>query len=129
MKQGQIEYLEQRKTETPHASTKQRARLEDSEKFTGKKNDKGSYLIDKENTIEFETWRADMESKLKTDAIIFDDENHMIAYIRFRTTQAAYDHIRTGIEDNTFKTTKKVLDNLETVYGDPHKVIRAEAEL
>jgi hypothetical protein len=129
MKQGQIEYLEQRKTETPRASAKQRARLEDPEKFTGKKNDKGSYLTDKENTIEFETWRADMESKLKTDAITFDDENHMIAYIGSRTTQAAYDHIRAGIEDNTFETTKEVLDNLETVYGDPHKAIRAEAEL
>jgi hypothetical protein len=79
MKQGQIEYLEQRKTETSRASTKQRARLEDPKKFTGKKNDKGSYLIDKENTIEFETWRADMESKLRTDAITFDDKNHMIA--------------------------------------------------
>jgi|HubBroStandDraft_2_1064218.scaffolds.fasta_scaffold09006_1 hypothetical protein len=131
MKQGQIEYLEQRKdkTETPRTSTKQRARLEDPEKFTGKKNDKGSYLTDKENTIEFEIWRADMESKLRTDAITFDDENHMIAYIGSRTTQAAYDHIRTGMEDNTFKTSKEVLDNLETVYGDPHKAIRAEAEL
>ena len=70
-----------------------------------------------------------MESKLKTDAIIFDDENHMIAYIGSRTTQVAYDHIRAGIEDNTFKTTKEVLDNLETVHGDLHKAIRAEAEL
>ena len=70
-----------------------------------------------------------MESKLRTDAITFDDKNHMIAYIGSRTTQAAYDHICTGMEDNTFGTYKDVLDALETVYRDPHKAIRAEAEL
>jgi hypothetical protein len=54
-----------------------------------------------------------MESKMKTDAITFDDENHMIAYIGSRTTQAAYDHIRAGIKDNTFKT------RLATVRSSP----------
>jgi predicted nuclease with TOPRIM domain len=131
MKQGQIEYLEQRKDriETPRTSTKQRARLEDPEKFTGKRSDKGNYLTDKEKEIKFEAWRADIESKLRTDEITFDDKNHMIAYIGSRTTQAAYDHIRTSIEDGAFKTPRETLDALETIYGDPHKAIRAEAEL
>jgi hypothetical protein len=131
-KQGTIEYLEQQNRKpsaTPSTSTdstsgnarntKGRARLEDPEKFSGKKDDQA----------EFDTWKSNIEAKLKIDSGLFDDENHKIFYVFSRTTYEAQDHIRDRINNDLFSTTKDVLKALEAVYGDPHKAIKAEAEL
>lgn len=128
-KQGTIEYLEQQRRQpsatlsaddTPNThSTKGRARLEDPEKFSGKKDDQ----------VEFETWKSNIESKLKIDSRLFDDENHKIFYVYSRTTSDAQGHIRDQVDNNIFKTAKDVVKALEAVYSDPHKAIKAEAEL
>ena len=50
MKQGQIEYLENRNSgNNPlgRNNNKQRAKLEDPDKFTSEKDDKGNYLTEK----------------------------------------------------------------------------------
>jgi hypothetical protein len=125
-KQGAIEYLEGQQRQSsvvssnPDASnTKNRAKLEDPDKFSGSKDCK----------IDFETWKSNIEAKLKVDDRSFDDENHKIFYICSRTTDAAQDHIRDRIDNDEFTTVKEVIRSLETIYGDPHKAIKAEAEL
>jgi hypothetical protein len=123
-KQGAIEYLEgqQRQSSVPPPDTfnpKNRAKLDDPDRFTG----------DKESKVEFDTWKSNIEAKLKVDGRSFDNENHKIFYVFSRTADAAQDHIRDRVDNEEFATTKEVLQALEVVYGDPHKAIKAEAEL
>ena len=100
-------------------NSKGRARLEDPDKFSGKKDDQ----------IEFDTWKSNIETKLKVDSPLFDDENHKIFYVFSRTSSEAQDQIRDRVDNDYFNTAKEVLKALEAVYGDPHKAIKAEAEL
>jgi hypothetical protein len=125
-KQGAIEYLEAQHRQpsvTPSASEvvsfKHRAKLDDPDRFTG----------DKESKVDFDTWKSNIEVKLKMDGRSFDNENHKILYVFSRTADAAQDHIRDRVDNDEFATTKDVVRALEVVYGDPHKAIKAEAEL
>jgi hypothetical protein len=127
-KQGTIEYLETQQRQQQHSvtpltenihSTKGRARLEDPDKFSGKKDD----------LPDFETWKSNIDSKLRVDSRSFDNENHKIIYVYSRTSGDAQGHIRDRVDNDHFNTAKEVLQALEAVYGDPHKAIKAEAEL
>ena len=112
MKQGQIEYLEnQNLGNNPlgHNNNKQRAKLEDPNKFTSEKDDKGNYLTEKGQIINFDTWKSNIETKLKVDNISFDNEAHKILYIRSRTARAVYEYIRGQLDDEDFETAKQVL--------------------
>ena len=112
MKQGQIKYLEnQNLGNNPlgHNNNKQRAKLEDPNKFTSKKDDKGNYLIDKGQAIDFDTQKSNIETKLKVDNISFDNKAYKIFYIGSRTARAVYKHIQDRLNNKDFETARQVL--------------------
>jgi hypothetical protein len=92
--------------------------MDDPDKFSGKDGD-----------IDFDTWKSDIQAKLRVDGKSFDDENHKIEYVCSRTTSNARNHIRDRTDDDEFTTSSEVIKALEAVYGDPYQAIKAEAEL
>jgi predicted RNase H-like nuclease (RuvC/YqgF family) len=115
-KQGTIEYLEQQRrqpsvtpsTESTTHNTKGRARLEDPDKFSRKKG----------HQPEFETWKSNIETKLKVDSRLFDDKNHKISYVYSRTTNEAQDHIRDRVDNDHFDISWGSTFGSPIIFGD-----------
>jgi hypothetical protein len=81
--------------------------MDDPDKFSGK-----------DGNIDFDTWKSDIQAKLRVDSRSFDNENHKIEYVCSRTTSDARNHIRDRIDDDEFTTSGEVIKALEAVYGD-----------
>jgi hypothetical protein len=115
-KQGTIEYLEQQRrqpsvtpsTESTTHNTKGRARLEDPDKFSRKKG----------HQPEFETWKSNIETKLKVDSRLFDDKNHKISYVYSRTTNEAQDPIRDRVDNDHFDISWGSTFGSPIIFGD-----------
>ncbi|PMD57648.1 uncharacterized protein K444DRAFT_691786, partial [Hyaloscypha bicolor E] len=89
-------------------NTKGRARLEDPDKFSRKKG----------HQPEFETWKSNIETKLKVDSRLFDDKNHKISYVYSRTTNEAQDHIRDRVDNDHFDISWGSTFGSPIIFGD-----------
>ena len=70
-----------------------------------------------------------IETKLETDAYLFNTEERRIQYVAGRTEGAVYNYVWPKLADKEFKTAEDVVKFLAIIYDDPHKRQKAKAEL
>jgi hypothetical protein len=81
--------------------------MDDPDKFSGK-----------DSNIDFDTWKSDIQAKLRVNSKSFNNENHKIKYVCLQTTSNTRNYIQDCINDNEFTTSGEVIKALEAVYGD-----------
>jgi hypothetical protein len=127
-KDAVIRHLESRaqsqtvREDTPALGIEPRApkqqRIEDPEKFTGKKE-----------PIPFDQWRTQIKAKLTMDGHLFDTEQRKIHYMASRTEGLAYDYIWEKLEEGSFYTGLEVIETLAQFFDDPNKKQNARVQL
>lgn len=79
--------------------------------------------------IQYESWLAQVQRKLRIDAELFDTEERKIAYVREKLTGAPGETVEEGLTHDEYRTVEDVFDALTLLYKRPNPKPTAEVAL